>query len=204
MRLYRYTLLVIIVFSCNILHAQVGISVMQVSPLGDMGQFYSKGPGISVFASFDEDNWRGRAGLSYAQLRPRIDTVPQYLVKLDGSNTVIVPGYLVNDKMTMISIFIDYDYRVLKVKQLGLYLGGGVMVGKAHMAYVRDFEAVLHEQADRDVLMGGFKGNSMLNYKIGKHINIYGEAAITLAETKDHTSMSHYTLGLGFDYTFKP
>lgn len=203
MYLLRYTFLVALFFAAGVAKSQVGISLTQVNPNGDIGQFFGKAPGVSVYYTVKDKKWWGRGGITYCQLQSRIDTVPQYMVNLVGSTTTIIPGYLVNDKLTMIGIFVDYSYRVLKVQNFGWYVGGGIMVGKAHTAYVRDFETVLHEVANKDILMGGFKGSTMINYNINRHFDVYGEAGINLVQTKDHTRMTNYIFGLGFDYYIK-
>jgi hypothetical protein len=188
---------------CNLTHAQFGVTISQVSPNGEIGQYFKKAPAVSVYTMFDEDNWRGRAGIFYARLSPRIDSAPVYMVKEDGGTTTIIPGYLVNHNMGMGYIFIDYSYRVVKVKPVGLYLGAGMMAGMARVAYDREFEAVLTESVNRNMFIGGFKVFSMLNYKINHHFDVFGEAGCNLTLNTKYTSLLHYTFGVGFAYTIK-
>ncbi len=200
----RYTLLLIGMFSYSATRAQMGMTISQVNPNGEIGQYFNKSAGVSLYTTFDEDNWRGRAGFFYTRLTPRIDTAPVYLVSTVGSNTSIVPGYLVNHNMGMGYVFIDYSYRVVKVKPVSLYLGAGMMVGMARVAYERGFEAVLTESVNKNVFLGGFKAFSMLNYKVNRHFNVFGEAGCNLAMNTNFTSLLHYTFGIGFAYTIKP
>lgn len=204
MNLLKYTLLFAVLFSCGATQAQMGITISQVNPNGEIGQHFNKAVGVSLYTTFDERKWRVRAGIFYTRLAPPLDTVPVYLVSSVGSTSTVVPGYLVNHSMRLGYLFVDYSYRVLKVKHLNLYLGAGMMVGVAHVAYEREFEAILTENVSRDMLIGGCKAFSLLNYKINRHFDVFGEAGINLAVDKKYTSLKHYTFGLGFAYTIKP
>jgi hypothetical protein len=187
-------------------HAQIGARISQLTPYGDIGEYFKKGTALEIYYVATENRLRERFGILYSHLAPRLDTFPIYGVKYDaGSNTTtILPGILVNRMLDFYCINADFDYKVIQVKSFSLYLGAGIIGGKTHTEYVRTINTVIDEIADVDILVAGFKACVTIDYKASPHLDLYAETSYNGMRSKDwSTSFTNTLLSIGVNYSFK-
>ena len=186
--------------------AQIGVETSLVSPNGDIGQFYKKNISADIYAMSGDadDRLRVRMGLFYTKLSPRLDTVPIYGVQIGGTpQTLVVPGILVDGKLSMEYMYGDISYRVIKIKKFALFAGIGIEGGKVHESYYRVLETVLTDITNSDVLVAGYKANSSIEYKINPRFDVYFQANyIHLIATDHSTNFTHTTMGVGTNVYF--
>ncbi len=74
--------------------AQIGVQISQLSPYGDIGEYFNRAPAIIVYGVAKEDKWKERFGILYSHLTPRTDTVPIYGFHTDpmGGTQVLESG----------------------------------------------------------------------------------------------------------------
>lgn len=181
--------------------AQIGFETSLTSPNGDIGQFYKKNISADLYAIDGclDGRVRIRMGLFYTKLSPRLDTVPIYGVQIGGTpNVRVVPGILVDGKLSMEYFYGDISYRIIKIKKLALFAGIGIEGGKVHESYYRVLETVINDNTNSDVLVAGYKANSSIEYNINPHFDVYFQANyIHLVATDHSTNFTHTTMGVG-------
>lgn len=188
--------------------AQFGVKGSVLRPGGDIAPTHNNGPSYEIYYVIDEfrGHMQGRAGFFHAGLSPGLDTFHIYGVKseIDGSHTLL-PGFVAYQKLRMNCFFIDQSFRAVKVKNLELYAGIGIMVGLARMEYDRTIETVITETSGLVYdEIGGLRGNIHAAYKINGHFQAYVQAMHNAIVATDwSTSYSHNTFGLGINYFIK-
>jgi len=199
---------VLLLFICfAVLHssAQIGFKVSELSPYGDIGQYFNKGAAIDVYAVLKEGPWKERFGIFYSHLKPRIDTFPVYAVQSIGSQQTVIPGFLANHTLTFAYITGDLSHRIVQFKGFSLYGGAGIIAGKSHTEYDEVYTSVSSDHSNIDVLIAGFKLCGSLDYKISDHLHVYGEYTYNGIVATDWST--HYTntlFSIGLDYSIKP
>ncbi len=186
--------------------AQVGFETSLMSPNGDIGQFYKKNISADLYFmnGYMDGRLRIRIGVFYTKLSPRLDTVPIYGVQIGGTPYVqVVPGILVDGKLTMVYLYGDMSYRLLKIKKFALFAGLGIEGGKVHEIYYKSLETVINETANSDVLVAGFKANASIEYKISPRVDVYTQASyMNLVATDHSTNFKHTNMGVGINYYY--
>ena len=117
--------------------AQVAFEMLQFRPTGQLGAIMKKAitGEILIMQDFDED-WRGRIGLSYVSLKPRLDTFPVTSVVISGSTgTSVIPGYEVYHQYSMYVLSFGFDYNLLKKDHFFLYPGMDLLIGGTNSSY---------------------------------------------------------------------
>ena len=170
-------LLLLLLFAGTDCRAQIGVKLSQLSPYGDIGEYFNKAPSIEVYGVAKEDKWKERFGILYSHLTPRTDTVHIYAVQTDpaGNTQLVLPGYLVNHTLTYTYVTGDLSYRFVKLKGFSLYGGAGIVAGKSHTEYDKAIETVITEHDNIDVLIAGFKLCTNIEYQLSPHLHVYAD-----------------------------
>src|SRR4051812_18321504 len=187
-------ILMLLMLIANSVAAQVGVKVSQLTPYGDIGEYFNKAPAYEIFAILKNDNLRERFGILYSHLTPRIDTMPVYAVQVDpGNNTQkVIPGFLNNRTLTFAVITADFGYRIINIKdKFFLYGAAGLVAGKSHTEYTEVFSTVTETTANSDILIAGFKLCGDIEYKLSSHVELLAE--YTYNGVQSTTRTTHYT-----------
>lgn len=194
--------------ACLKTSASVGLKLAHFDPRGDMGQYFKNSLSYEAYFSKDygDSPLRGRIGLFYANMKPRLDSFPVYDVRIDYSTSTntVMPGYLVYHRYRIFGMYIDQSVRVFKTKNFSAYAGIGLAVG--HLEEVYDYgieSSIISNGADHTYKIGGLRTCAQAAYMLTENIQLCAELMHNwLTDTKWSGNYTHNTIGVGFYYYF--
>jgi len=195
-----------ILFACLILaglnsSAQVAVEVLQFRPTGQLGAIMKKtiSGEVLIVQDFDDD-WRARIGISYASLKPRLDTFPVTSVIISNTTTVI-PGYEVYHKYNMFFISAGMDYDLLKGDHFFLYPGMDILIGGVNSVY--DHVGYTDGSTSGGDMFGGLKFRAGGEYEFKSKIRVFAELTRSIYLVQEQGLLNHNEIGLGIRFNFK-
>jgi hypothetical protein len=185
---------------------QLGAKVAQIQPRNAFGKDFGRAPGYEFYVQVRYNEGRSgfsnRVGVFYADLQPRLDTIPDYLVR--GNPTTVLPGYVCYRKFNLRGLYIDAAYTVVQLRKLNVDIGCGGMIGLYTMEYSEGYATVLtisdaHIKDDFVAL----RPKLSVGYRLGGYLQLYAEYVDVFATTKDWSMMfNHNSFGLGVNVSF--
>ena len=186
---------------------QLGVKVAYLMPRNEFGMDFNRAPGYEFYCQFRDDGgagrWAARLGVFYANFKPRLDTVPSYMVQ--EFPTMIFPGYIVYRKLSFIGLTMDYAYSVVHQKGFRLDLGLGLIIGQYHQEYEQGYATIITTSGSQDVRFCGLRPRITAGYQLNRFIELYVECMDAFLTNTDWSSQFHHTgLGLGLNIALKP
>jgi len=182
--------------------SQIGVRGYQFRPTGELGFVMNKTFSGEILLLHDfEETWRGRFGLSFISLKPRLDTFPVIAI-MYSSGTTVLPGYQVFHKYNITLISAGVDYAVLKKESFFLYPGIDLIAGGVSIDYDAYYETYKSESYSGGGLLAGFKFRAGAEYAFHDNAGIFLEANRSMYLVTEQGFLSHNEYGLGFRYKF--
>lgn len=148
----------------------IGLRINQAKPMGNFGADFSKTAAFELFLETehdDNDRFHGNISFRYARFKPRLDTIPVYLV--EGTNMMsyrLYPGQLAYKNAVNMTLVIDYSYVLVRKGKFDLALGAGMGLGKIGYAYYERYETKSETQNTTTDFTFCLQAQSNLTYKV--------------------------------------
>ena len=186
---------------------QIGFKASYLMPRNEFGMDFKRAPAYELYCQFRNKggagNWTARLGVFYTSLKPRLDTIPSYLVR--ENPTMLFPGYIVYKKLTFMGLSMDYAYSVVHYKGFRMDLGLGLLVGKYHQEYEQAYPTIIITNGSVDDLFAGLRGRINLGYQLNNYVELCAETLDAFITSKDWSSQfNHTSLSLGVNVSLKP
>jgi hypothetical protein len=187
---------------------QIGLKTSWIMPRNEFGMDFKRAPGYELYYQFRNDGgdgrWTARGALFYANFKPRMDTIPSYMVR-EFPTTKIFPGYISYKKLYFIGIGIEYAYSAVHYNNFRLDVGLGMIGGQFHREYEEEYATILTSRSSVDEYFAGLRAKVSAGYQLNKYIEIYMEGMDAFMSQLDWSSQYNYTsLGLGINVSLKP
>jgi hypothetical protein len=187
---------------------QLGAKVAYVKPRNGFAMEFKSAPSYELYLQIRSKHGNGpfstRIGFFYTDTKPRLDTIPTYMVKVSYPDKLF-PGYVVYHKMDLKGIYIDYAYSLICYNRLRLDLGLGLMGGISHVEYSRGYATLVAEEGNVADYIVGLRPRVNIGYQLIKYLEIYAEYMDNIVTSTDWgTQYSSHNFGLGLNFTFNP
>lgn len=185
--------------------SSIGILANWSKPLGNFGADFAPAPAFELFLetkSDRNDRFRGNVSFIYANYKPRLDTIPVYMV--GGSSMMsykLYPGKLAYKDAKNMMLMIDYSYVVVRKGKFDLALGGGMGIGKMWHEYYLEYETQLNQITSVQDFTLCLRAQSSLTYKLMPYVHLRGAFGYQW-QTFTNWSVQFPVRNLGFGLVF--
>ena len=186
---------------------QLGLKASYLMPRNEFGMDFKRTPAYEIYCQFrnkdGDGKWAARVGLFYADPKPRLDTIPSYIVQ--EPSTKLFPGYIVYKKLRFMGIGMDYAYSAVHYHNFRMDIGLGLLVGQYHQEYAQGYATISRSDGNTDSYFAGLRGRVTAGSQLSKYVEAYIEALDAIVTKTDWNSQfSHTSLSLGINISFKP
>jgi hypothetical protein len=201
LRFHRWLVPILITAMPVAAQAQFGAQLSWASPIGNFGAKFKKSIAAEVYwnPNFYEEKLRGKFGIYYIGLQPRLESFPSWLY-IGGSNPVVYPGSVRFDNFHMTLVFIEIDHQLLHVGNFFLFAGTSLGVGIRSMDYIQEYETQFYKIAHVEDYVGDFALRGSAEYKLSAHVGLaLGASRHYVFMDKMNFVYNHYNFSLGFN-----
>jgi hypothetical protein len=186
-------------------YAQIGARISLFNPTADLGPTFKKAIAYDVYyvAGRYDQRFRFKAGVSYTQPKPRLDSFPVAIYQ-GGNDEAFFPGKISYSEFELIYGYFNIDVKMLQLHKFYWYGGLSLAIGMGHSVYHRVYETLLDEHSDIQDAIAGFIFRSSIEYSLNDHLGLYIEGSkSSFTNNTWSTGYGHYNFGIGFNYQIK-
>lgn len=203
--LRRVLLLALLATCAGMLHAQLGLRLVQMRPTGKLGFVMEKKiSGELMFIDDFEDDWRVRFSLGFFHLEPRMKVFPitGFISDSDGSRYVAGTESYSKWNMTWITGGMDRSIVRFRDETLVIYAGADGMFGGVNTAYERSTPGISSESFSGGYVYVGVRGRIGVDQSFGDQFGVFLETSRAYYVMQEIGGLNHNDIGFGVRYTF--